>query len=126
MLISFFYLICKNKNILFTKNDLLNITINMFQNSIEKPDFKYTKSFLNIETPLFLQNKIIESFINLYHHKLEIYHHMYNLILNNQIKDKIQNLKLKQNNKLNYWKNENLNRENFCKVCPEENTDETF
>jgi len=123
---NYFYLICKNKNILFNKFDLLNLTINMFQNSIEKPDCKYTKSFLNVETPLFLQNKIIESFINLYHHKLEIYHQMYNLLLNNQIKDKILNLKLKQNNKLNYWKNENLNREYFCKVCPEENTDKTF
>mgnify|MGYP002701127512 CR=1 FL=1 len=123
---NYFYLICKNKNISFNKFDLLNLTINMFQNSIEKPDGKYSKSFLNIETPLFLQNKIIESFINLYHHKLEIYHQMYNLLLNNQVKDKIQTLKIKQNNKLNYWKNENLNREYFCKVSPEENTNETF
>ena len=126
---NYFYLICKNKNIIFNKFDLFNITINLFQNAIEKPDNKFVKSFLNIETPLFIQNKIIESFINLYHHKLEVYHQMYNLLLinnNNQFNDKINILKSKQNNKLNYWKAENLYRENFCKICPEENTNETF
>jgi len=122
------YIICKEKNN-FAKEELINISIPVFQNIIEKPKNKYTYSFLKFDIPLFYKNKLNETLINFERYEIEIFDHMCNLLLSSNIGEKIENQNSKQKLRLNNWLQDNskdLNFEYFCKIRPEENSDETF
>lgn len=124
-----FYIVCKNKNN-FEKNELINITIPVFQNIIEKPKKKYTYSFLKYDIPLFYKNKLNETLINFERYEIEMFDHMSNLLLSSNIDEKMESQKVKQKLRLYNWLQENSNNEsNFkdlCKISPEEYTNKTF
>ena len=113
-----FYIICKNKNT-FIKDELINVTIPVFQNIVEKPKNKYTYSFLKYDIPLFYKNKIWETFVNFQRHEIEIFDHMCNLLLSPKQNDKILIQLTKQKTRLQFWIDENINKQfsnDFCKT----------
>ena len=113
-----FFIICKNKNV-FVKDELIDVTIPVFQNIVEKPKNKFTSSFLKYDIPLFYQNKLFETFINFQRYEIEVFDHMCNLLLSPKQNDKISNQITKQNLRLQCWIDENSNSlcsNNFCKA----------
>ncbi len=113
-----FYIICKNKNT-FIQDELIDVTIPVFQNIVEKPKNKYTYSFLKYDIPLFYKNKICETFVNFQRHEIEIFDHMCNLLLSPKQNDKILIQLTKQKSRLQYWIDENTNKYcsiDFCKT----------
>ncbi len=103
----FFYIVCKDKNNFF-KDELINITIPVFQNIIEKPKNKYTYSFLKYDIPLFYKNKLNETLINFERYEIELFDHMCSLLLSSNIDEKIDVQNTKQTLRLNIWLQENL------------------
>lgn len=123
-----FYIVCKDKNN-FLKDELINITIPVFQNIIEKPKNKYTYSFLKYNIPLFYKNKLYETLINFERYEIELFDHMCNLLLSSNIDEKVEVQIAKQKLRLNNWLQENskyLNFKNLCKIFPEEYTNKTL
>ena len=102
-----FYIACKDKNHFF-KDELINITIPVFQNIIEKPKNKYTYSFLKYDIPLFYKNKLNETLINFERYEIELFDHMCSLLLSSNIDEKIDVQNAKQTLRLNKWLQENL------------------
>jgi len=102
-----FYIACKDKNHFF-KDELINITIPVFQNIIEKPKNKYTYSFLKYDIPLFYKNKLNETLINFERYEIELFDHMCSLLLSSNIDEKIDVQNVKQTSRLNKWLQENL------------------
>lgn len=102
-----FYIVCKDKND-FLKDELVNITIPVFQNIIEKPKNKYTYSFLKYDIPLFYKNKLNETLINFERYEIELFDHMCNLLLSSNIDEKLDVQNSKQKLRLTNWLQENL------------------
>lgn len=107
-----FYIACKDKNHFF-KDELINITIPVFQNIIEKPKNKYTYSFLKYDIPLFYKNKLNETLINFERYEIELFDHMCSLLLSSDVDEKIDVQNTKQKLRLNNWLQENLKKLKF-------------
>ena len=123
-----FFIICKNKNI-FIKDEIIDVTIPVFQNIVEKPKNKFTYSFLKYDIPLFYKNKIFETFINFQRYEVEVFDHMCNFLLSSKQNDKITNQISKQKYRLQKWIDENSHNcrsVDFCKVNHVQNHNETF
>jgi len=103
-----YYIICKNKNV-FNKDEIIDVTIPVFQNIVEKPKHKYTYSFLKYDIPLFYKNKFVETFINFQRYDIEVFDHMCNLLLSPKQPDRILTQVTKQTARLQQWIDENTN-----------------
>lgn len=123
-----FFIICKNKNV-FIKDELIDVTIPVFQNIVEKPKNRYTSSFLKYDIPLFYKNKIFETFINFQRYEIEVFDHMCNLLLSPKQNDKIIVQLAKQKLRLQVWIDENTNNRysnDFCKTNITSSTNEVL